>query len=304
YKEIKFNREEIPCPLCNSSSFNVLYKPSKEINDPKQLYGAASGITGAQTIVKCRDCSLIYENPRLPIEAIIYGYKSADNAGHDSQHQMRRASFLKALKKLKKHLPPQGARVLDVGTAGGAFLEAAEDFGYQAVGIEPSDYLVEAGKKKGLNIYGGTLQDNPIKGEKFDMVCFWDVLEHIADPVETILLAKEMLKPDGILLINYPDIGTWQAKLAGKRFWWLLSVHLVHFSRKTIVELANRTGLEVFKFDPYWQTLEFGYLVHIADHLNVPLAGLVKKALPSFIGKIPIPYYASQTTALLRIKKQ
>lgn len=295
-------RKQIVCPLCECKTFKVTYLPTKEVNDPMKLYGAASGIQGAQTMVTCDNCNLLYENPRFDEDDIIAGYASTNEAGHDSQHAMRVESFYKALVSLKKEIPAKGAKILDIGTAGGAFLEAAEKYGYKATGIEPSAYLVEAGKKRGLDIVQGVIQNHRFENQSFDMVCLWDVLEHVTDPKDMLRCIKPLLKPNGVLLINYPDIGTWQAKLAGKRFWWLLSVHLLHFSPKSIRYVAEQTGFRVEKLKPYWQTLEFGYLEHIAAHLGVPLAATIEKLTPSFIKKIPMPYYASQTTALLKVK--
>ena len=146
----------------------------------------------------------------------------------------------------------------------------------------------------------GTVESHPLKSESFDLVCFWDVLEHVVDPKEKLRQVKSLLKPNGMVLVNYPDIGTIQAKLAGKRFWWILSVHLHHFSRSTICRTAELTGYELVRFKPYWQKLEFGYLEKVAVHLKVPLARFLEKLTPGFIQRIPFPYYASQTTALLR----
>jgi SAM-dependent methyltransferase len=133
------------------------------------------------------------------------------------------------------------------------------------------------------------------------MICLWDVIEHIPDPKAALIEIKKLLRPNGLLLINYPDIGTWQAKLAGKKFWWILSVHLHHFNRKSITNICNAVGMEAFHFQRYWQILEFGYLERMAIHYNIPLAGLLTKMTPMFIQKIPIPYYASQTTAIARV---
>src|SRR5262249_19902268 len=134
-----------------------------------------------------------------------------------------------------------------------------------------------------------------------DMVTLWDVLEHVPDPRQALIRIRELLKPGGILLINYPDIDTWQARLAGRRFWWILSVHLQHFSPATIREICRLTSFEAFHFQRYWQTLEFGYLERMAIHYKIPLASLGEKLTPNFIKKMPIPYYASQTTALARL---
>lgn len=294
------SRQLICCPLCGSDKFKKLYSPTVTIDNPAKLYGAASGFRGTQTIVQCNDCPMIYENPRFPEEAIISGYSASNDAGHDSQHAMRCKSFSKALHSVTSLVPGPGARILDIGTAGGAFLEAATEYGYEAHGLEPSRYLVESGLKRGLNIQQGTIQRHSFEPNSFDMITLWDVLEHLAEPRRDLAAVRPLLKKNGVLLINYPDIGTLQAKLAGSRFWWLLSVHLTHFSRASIEAICKRTGFEVIKFKPYWQTLEFGYLQGIAAHLGVPLAKKVAALTPAFLKKIPVPYYASQTTCIAR----
>ena len=294
-------KQDIPCPVCDSYSYKVLYEPWVEVQDPVNLYGATSGIQGTQRLVTCLDCGLIYENPRLSQDVILQGYCAYDQVTHDSQHAMRVESFFRALLAVKEHIPPKGASILDVGTASGAFLEAAQKFGYRAVGLEPSTFMVQQGVQRGLDIRHGTLADHPFEEQFFDMVCLWDVLEHVPDPKIDLLQMKKLLKPNGILLINYPDIGTWMAKLAGRRFWWLLSVHLLHFSRQSMQNICVLTGFTVFHFQPYWQILQFGYLESMAMHLQLPMSGQIKKLTPQGIQRIPIPYYASQTTALARI---
>jgi 2-polyprenyl-3-methyl-5-hydroxy-6-metoxy-1,4-benzoquinol methylase len=290
----------INCPLCDSKSFKLLYKATKNETDPAKLYGAASGIKGTQDIVKCASCSMIYENPRLDKNIILSGYENSNEFNHDSQYLFRVKSFYNALEKNKKHLPKQGSKILDIGTAGGAFLDAANQFGYNSFGLEPSKDLVQRGVQRGLKIYHGTIEKNNFKKKSFDMICLWDVIEHLCEPRQSLIKIKELLKDDGVLLINFPDIGTWQAKISGKYFWWILSVHLHHFSNDTLKLMTKNTGYKFISSNRYWQILQLGYLFHIAQHLKVPMAGFVLKFLPKKMREIEIPYYASQTTSIFK----
>jgi SAM-dependent methyltransferase len=294
---------EFPCPVCDSEKREKFLDPWVDEQDPAKLYGAASGIPGTQYLVKCTDCQMIYESPRFDAATIVKGYMASQEADHDSQYPMRVNSFYQTLVKHTHRLPPKGAKVLDIGTAGGAFLDAAKKFGYDAHGMEPSADLVARGKARGLQIEQGTIDNHTFEPNSFDMVCLWDVIEHLPDPKAALLEIRKLLKPDGIFLINFPDIGTTQAKLAGRRFWWILSVHLHHFTRNSIRDICDRTGFEVFHFQRYWQILEFGYLENMAVLYKIPLTALITKLTPGFIQRIPIPYYASQTTALARIRK-
>lgn len=296
-------RIEHSCPVCEGNKSHIFLRPCVKENDPAKLYGAASGIPGTQQLVKCADCGMIFENPRYDAQIIVEGYMASKEAEHDSQYPLRVKSFSHTLKKHARYLPGTGAKVLDIGTAGGAFLEAATQYGYDAYGLEPSADLVSRGKARGLQIEQGTIENHGFSQSSFDMVCLWDVIEHLPDPKLALLQAAKLLKPEGILLINFPDMGTWQAKLAGRRFWWILSVHLHHFTKRSILDICLRTGFEVFHFQRYWQILEFGYLERMAVHYKIPLAAFITRLTPEFIQKIIIPYYASQTTALARIKK-
>jgi SAM-dependent methyltransferase len=296
-------RDPVPCPVCEATDCDVVYEPKVEINDPARLYGAASGVRGAQRLVHCRSCGLLYESPRYSHQIIVAGYAASQDAGHDSQRGMRVRSFVRALRQLRKQLPPPGSRILDIGTAGGAFLEAATQYGYDAYGMEPSRYLVEQGRLRGLKVDQGTIDSHTFEPASFDLICLWDVLEHLTDPKAALREVARLLKPDGVVLVNYPDIGTLQAKVAGRRFWWLLSVHVQHFDRRSIRDICERVGLEAFAFKRYWQILEFGYLESMAGQLGVPLASRIARATPGFIRRIPIPYYASQTTALARLRR-
>ena len=293
---------KVLCPVCHNSDADVLYEPWNVLDDPERLYGAASGVPGTQRLVRC-SCGMIYESPRYADDVILKGYMSSLESGHDSQYPMRVDSFFRALKRLEDKLPAPGARVLDIGTAGGAFLDAATRFGYRATGMEPSRDLVERGAARGLDIHQGTIDSHDFAPGTFDMITLWDVIEHLTDPAGALVKIRELLKPDGVLLINFPDIGTTQAKLAGKKFWWILSVHLYHFSRPTMDKLCANAGYEVFSFTRYWQTLQFGYLEEMAIHYRLPLAKLLTRLTPKFIREIPVPYYASQTTAIARIRK-
>lgn len=296
------NREIIPCPLCNAKEFSTLYKPWNIVNDPGALYGAASGLRGTQEIVRCNSCDLIYENPRYSKELILKGYEQSLEGAHDSQYPMRVRSFLNSLKSLKDKIPKPGSRILDIGTAGGGFIDAATQYGYDAYGLEPSQFLVDQACSRGLKVRQGTIDTNPFSNEQFDMITLWDVIEHLTDPLEDLRKIHKLLIPGGILLINYPDIGTWAGKLFGKKFWWILSVHLVHFDQRSIREICKQSGFETFLFQPYWQILEFGYLEKMAAHLGMPGANFIHKCTPQAIRSIPLPYWASQTTSLSRKK--
>ena len=195
----------ISCPVCGSDDFSVVYEPWSREADPARLYGASASIQGTQRMVDCGQCGLMYENPRYPADVILRGYAASDDGdnGHSNQYDMRVGSFTRALKRLQPHLPAKGARILDIGSAGGAFLEAAGHFGYDAWGMEPSAFRVAKGRERGLQIEQGVIENHNFIAESFDMVTLWDVIEHLPDPLDALRRVKPLLKPGGTLLLNH-----------------------------------------------------------------------------------------------------
>jgi hypothetical protein len=60
------------------------------------------------------------------------------------------------------------------------------------------------------------------------------------------------LKEDGLLVINYPDIGSWIARLMGRSWVFLLDVHLYYFTRATIHKLLDDAGFDVVCMRPHF----------------------------------------------------
>ena len=88
-------------------------------------------------------------------------------------------------------------RLLDVGAHVGVFVDVARRRGWDAWGLEPSRWAVQEGRKQGVNLIQGTLHDAELDSESFDVVTMWDVVEHLADPLDDIREAARILKPGG-----------------------------------------------------------------------------------------------------------
>ncbi len=291
----------IKCIVCQSDNWSQWMSPKTQNFTASELYGAAAGISGTQSLIKCQSCQFIIEFPRLSDSEIIAGYKAAKNSGHDSQYIQRVKSFEKTLKRVQDFLPDPPAKVLDIGCAGGAFVEAAGNLGFASEGVEPAVDLVNSAKQRGLMVREGTAETIRATSEKlFDIVSLWDVIEHVLDPEITLDAAIRLLATDGVLIINIPDIGTPLARMAGKKNWWISSVHIYHFSSKHISVLLQRRGLKVVGKKMFFQTLTLGYLLEIATQMKIPFAKSVNKALPIFLKDIPVSYYASQTTIIAK----
>ena len=297
-----FKKNYVICPICSSNDCTIYIKPNVDIVDPIKLYGATSGIKGTQTIVICKKCNMKYENPRFSENLILKAYSYNNEINHDTQYNLRVKSFKDMLESLinKNAIPNSKTKLLDVGTASGAFIEAACQLGFKASGIEPSFELVEKGLERNLDIKQGSIEKNNLKDNFFDIITLMDVIEHICYPKDGLIKIKKKLKTNGLLIINVPDHGSLIARLMGKKFWWYISVHLHFFTYATITKLLLETGFEVSHKQNYWQTLNFGYLISMAVKLNIPMSKFLYKICPDMLKKIPVKYYASQMTIVAK----
>lgn len=292
--------ELVKCNICNSDDFEVVINPDKRVKKVKIL-SASGGVRGTQTIVKCNKCGLVYVNPRIDGKTVVKAYEDGVDSLYISQADQRVETFSHAIKILDQYVPKKG-KVLDVGAAAGFFMQAAKKDGWKVDGVEPSQQLTKWGSSKfGFRIRQGTLSANKLRAGTYDAVTMWDVLEHVPDPLTELIECKRVLKKGGIILINYPNYGSKLARLAGKYWWFLLSVHLYYFTPDTIAKTLKKAGFRLVHTQHHWQTLRLGYLFKMVGLYSKGLSRLGEKACRILgIYELPIPYYASQETVIAK----
>lgn len=117
---------------------------------------------------------------------------------------LRRHNFLLLLNHLKRLRSREGATLLDVGAAHGWFLDVAGRY-YVVQGIEPDRTVFEAARRNGKPIRLGYFPDVLEENEKFDIIVFNDVIEHIPDIRRILGACYAHLNQDGLLLLNLPN---------------------------------------------------------------------------------------------------
>lgn len=297
------NFENIPCNVCRSSNLDVLRRAETLPSDTQkvlEIYRSSSDNKLLDQLVKCRDCGLVFVSPRLDSKLILQGYAEAEDPLFASQNAERIFTFEKQMRRLQKDIDlPKDAKILDIGCAGGAFLSACRNLGFtHAQGIEPSQWMVAYCQKQGLNVQAGILQEGTFPPRMFDVVCLWDVLEHVADPVATLKVVASILKPGGHLVVNFPDYGSLVRKLMGYKWPFFLSVHLYYFTKKDIGALFQQVGLSVEKTSMFWQTLKLGYVSQRAAAIFPFLSVFTKTINALGLGNFPLTYYLGQSYVL------
>jgi SAM-dependent methyltransferase len=299
--------EHVTCAICDSSECDVVleaqYENERDL-DLIQKFRASGDELLIDRLVRCRTCGLQYINPRLRSDLILASYSEGEDPVYVSQMQARERTFDAALARIER-LSGGPGRLLDVGTAAGGFLAAATRRGWAAEGCEPNRWLAAWGSRHyGVNIKPGSLFDQTYEPGQFDVVTLWDVIEHTTNPRATLERCRSLLKPGGILIVNYPDIGSWIARLLGRRWLFLTSVHLHYFDRATIRRLLASAGFEVAVVRPHVQRLELDYILTRASILSGGLASAGRRIVSALgLARAQVPYWLGQTfVAARRIK--
>jgi 2-polyprenyl-3-methyl-5-hydroxy-6-metoxy-1,4-benzoquinol methylase len=156
---------------------------------------------------------------------------------------------------LSYKLPP--ANVLELGASHGGFVALLRWAGFDAIGTELSPWVVDFARQTfDVPMLLGDIDQQQQPAHSFDVIVLNDVLEHLPDPLGTLRHCTDLLKPDGIILIqtpSYPDSHTYAELVQGDdRFVEMLEAkeHLYLFSQRAAQQLFERLGYGTLHFMP------------------------------------------------------
>jgi SAM-dependent methyltransferase len=298
---------EVNCPVCGCNDCAELrkaaYAPDFSVSQLQTVYRASSDHQLLDRVVRCKPCGMIYLNPRLDASLIQSGYEEVEDPAFVKQNPQRIATFASSVQSIlaKTGLNPAGKKLLDVGCAGGAFLVAARAAGFEVCGVEPSRWLSGFARREyGCDVRQGILAAGMFPEGSFDVISLWDVLEHVPDPDAVLRTVRSLLKPDGYLWVNYPDAGSFMAKMLGWKWPFWLSVHLLYYTRGTIRRQLEKAGFTVSYLRPHWQQLQFAYVLERAGALVPPAKWAAKAISAAGLGQVPFTYNMGQTLVVAR----
>lgn len=135
--------------------------------------------------------------------------------------------------------------VLDVGCGNGMVLHQLSGMGaYHLHGTEmPGNSAERAVQHPEINLHIGTLLKAPFTDGQFDAITLFHVLEHLPEPLQYLDRANALLKPGGVLMISFPNLRSWQARIFGPH-WLHLDPprHLFLPDYKYLITLLRQKG--------------------------------------------------------------
>ena len=260
--------ELVNCPGCGSDRWSAARSGRDWILDSKQLIH----------IVRCDKCGLHFTNPRPDADHLGNYYPTEYNPYKKQRGEIQRKSkastalrtwvlasaygspqskpkgwrraaarvvmFFQPMRQFGAGVEYEGeGRLLDFGCGNGTFLRRMKAIGWNCTGIDFSQQAVDAVKGDGIPALRGTLPHPELAANQFDVVTMRQALEHVPNPKEILLAARDILKPGGKLLINVPNFDSWEIEYFGDAALTMeLPRHLVHFTPLTLRRMLEACG--------------------------------------------------------------
>jgi 2-polyprenyl-3-methyl-5-hydroxy-6-metoxy-1,4-benzoquinol methylase len=257
-------------------------------------------------VVKCKNCTMAYMNPRFETEKIKEFYDKEYFAFQDIKNVRQIIYAQEAVNDIKRF--KNKGNLLDIGSAKGLFLMVAKNQGFNVQGLEISEYATNFTKNVfGIEIMKGTAEEESFPEKQFDIITLFDVIEHFREPKRTLIKIKAALKDDGLLVIDTPNIESIYSKFRGKNWGGYGKFHLYYFSKTTLVKLLRDVGLkpifskshksDLLSMDALWRwgfadyrissKLEDKFtLSKISPEVNAPIKNLYKNEKYEAVKKI------------------
>lgn len=261
------NREFNCCPACAASEW---------------VDGGPSG-TEDYRLCKCQNCHLLYSDPMVAADSRWYASSWLYDV-RESHREVARGkhevpwNFAQALSELRA-APP--GKLVDVGCAEGYFLYLTQKAGYEVTGLDFNPVSLEIARKLlGVStLYQYSVEElgDRFSGRQFDVATLFEVLEHTADPYQTVSSIHKLLKPGGKFFLSVPGRQRWP------RFFHpevdAPPHHLTLWTEEALKKLLERAGFRVFyvRAKPL-QVEDFGF------HLKLWLYGIFRNRRSTVVG--------------------
>ncbi len=239
--------DDVACPLCGERAGIVVGEKGRFGMPVRNLC--------------CQACATVYVTPRPTAAAMAEYYRSTyrqhyGGVGYSGSDGTRAApgdpGYEEALlswhtqqadNSLTLAEPATGASVLEIGCRHGKTLSLMRER-RQIVpfGIEPGENEATEARAVGIDCFTGPLEAYEPGERRFDQVQWFHVLEHVHEPLEALLKLRSLLKPDGKLLVEVPNVYQPYGLLEENFF---QNVHLVSYSPNTLPALMRRAGFDI-----------------------------------------------------------
>ena len=216
------------CPVCSSQN-------TEKIN---------TYTTEGYSFYRCVDCDVIFTHP---MKAGTKEWYEAHNfytplAAPKDNHPWYEEEFI------KDSVNGGRGKILNIGCGYNTFLVKLQDKGYDVTAIDINENIVEFSRSKlGIEkVYNTRIEDfiAGYKSEKFDVIIFFELLEHLEEPGNFLRSLRKILKKGGFIVFSVPN----RKRFRPQAHWADYPPHhLTRWSRESVINNLKKSGFQVVK---------------------------------------------------------
>lgn len=218
---------------------------------------------------------MLFQWPMRGDTELVDEYRLVEDPLYEEERDSRYVTFRRVLRTVGRG---EGRSLLDVGAYCGYFLDVARQGGFRPEGLELSKWAAERARALDFEVHNHTLAEHAASGRRYDAITMWDVIEHMADPRAELEAAFALLNPGGTLHLSTIDAGSLVARALGRRWPWLMDMHLYYFDRSTIRRLLEEVGFGDVSIGEYTHFVSLPYLLAKFEAIAGGLAPVITRA--------------------------
>ncbi len=263
------------CRLCGGNRLQRLFSVKdlpishylrKSLDDPDPRFTVG--------FENCEDCGLLQIVDAIPAD-LIYGEADTYTTGFQRPKHIDDLIMTTVARQ-------DPAKAIDIGCNDGSLMEALRRSGYaHVVGVEPNPVAAAVARQKGLEVYASYLTQElaaevvATHGE-FDTVYLRHVVEHVSDLESFFAAARALLRTDGLLVIELPEVEE-AFKLGSPAVLW--EEHVSYFTSAQAEFMLGRHGFQIIDRRRY--VFGGGSMAFVARKKAAPVAYTLKVPAPT-----------------------
>lgn len=232
---------EVKCPACGANHYRHAFK--KYTLD----------------YCECKECETLYINPRPTEEQLADFYKNSQNYAFWNEHifpatdDARRENIFRPraekVKEICESLNFQPKTLVEVGAGFGTFCEEITKLNFveEITAIEPTPGLAQTCRDKGLNVIESPIEEANFDDESIDLVCSFEVLEHLFSPADFLAKFARILRPGGLAILTNPNGKGFDVVVSPEHSGTVDVEHLNYMNPKSMKVLYERHGFELLE---------------------------------------------------------
>lgn len=289
------------CPICGQAGSDREVYPANF--DPAALDSAVFSARRTPDrlhyrMVRCVRCGLLRSDPILPLEELSRLYR-ASHFTYAREATFTGRTYASYLRRVLSDRPAPRS-LMEVGCGSGFFLSEAVRMGIPEVsGVEPSQEAIDhASPELRPRIRCALYDEDTFEPESFDVICAFQVFDHVPDPAGMLRACFRHLRPGGLALFINHDSGALTNRLLGERSPIIDVEHTALYDRSTMRRILEVTGFTVPEVFAVKNTYPLGYWTRLAPLPSVVKGPILKLLERSRIGEVPVPMYAGNLGAI------